>query len=262
MDRKLCIDVFSGFQYDELLPMVAEAGFDGFFSGEMSAKHNDQIAECRKLANKLGLYYETSHSTIPGSTSIWQNGELGDRYAETLFSCIDNCALHDVPILVVHIATDDNKPNFQDIGLKRLEQVVEHALQKNIKIAFENINNAKYLFDTLNHFLGDNVGFCYDCGHESCHTPEVKYLPLLSNRLICTHIHDNHGKDDEHLIPFDGCIDFKNICTELSKCTQRVNITLELTYTVYQSRYSKEEFLAKSFSAAKKLLDYIIAVKN
>ena len=35
--NKICIDVFSGFTYDRLLPMVKEIGFDGFFSDEQSA---------------------------------------------------------------------------------------------------------------------------------------------------------------------------------------------------------------------------------
>lgn len=36
-----------------------------------------------------------------------------------------------------------------------------------VKIAFENINSAEYLFETLEHFDEPHIGFCYDCGHEA-----------------------------------------------------------------------------------------------
>ena len=41
--NKLCIDVFSGFTYDRLLPMVREVGFDGFFSGEEQAASFEKL---------------------------------------------------------------------------------------------------------------------------------------------------------------------------------------------------------------------------
>lgn len=37
MMNKICIDVFSGFTYDRLLPMIKEFDFDGFFSDEQHA---------------------------------------------------------------------------------------------------------------------------------------------------------------------------------------------------------------------------------
>ena len=102
------------------------------------------------------------------------------------------------------------------------------------------------------------MGFCYDCGHEACHTNSEQYLPKIGNRLFCTHIHDNDTLSDQHLIPFDGQIDFNSIASELKHCGYNGNITLELCYsTYYQIRLSKFEFLKKSFEAATKLQELI-----
>ena len=69
--NSIYIDVFSGISYDELFKMIKDIGFNGFFSGEIYAKHFDNMSSFKRYAENLGLTQETSHSTIPGSSSIW-----------------------------------------------------------------------------------------------------------------------------------------------------------------------------------------------
>ena len=121
-------------------------------------------------------------------------------------------------------------------------------------LAFENINSAEYLFRTLEFFQDKHVGFCYDCGHEACHTPGMRYLPEVGKRLFCTHLHDNNGKGDCHWLPFDGNIDFEKICEELSACGYEGNLTLELCYNDgYAKKYSKEEFVKEAYARVDRL---------
>lgn len=249
--HRLCIDVFTGFEYGELLPMAKRAGFDGFFSGEVYADNLKVMSHCRQLADRLSLLYETSHATIPGCSSIWSEELDGEAYAAMLKRCIDNCTACSVPVLVVHIAPDFSmRPNFE-LGMDRLRPVVEYARKKQIKIAFENINSADYLFQTLEVFTQPHVGFCYDCGHEACHTPGSRFLPQIGARLFCTHLHDNDGRVDQHLIPFDGTIDFERICWELCQVGYCGNLTLELGYG--QNSLKKQDFLQKSYEALLKI---------
>lgn len=252
--RKLCIDVFSGFTYDELLPMAKAAGFDGFFSGEVWAGSYDDMKKAVDLAKSLELFPETSHSTIPGCTTIWLPGGEGEDYVDVLKKNIDNCHKLSVPILVVHIQLDKARENNLALGLSRLEAVIEYAKERNVKIAFENINSTEYLFAAMDKFPEENVGFCYDCGHEACHTPGVRFLPILGKRLICTHLHDNDEKNDCHFIPFEGKIDFERIAGELKACDYQGNLTLEVQYEYRLDKgLTKEEFIKKSFEALKKL---------
>ena len=146
-----------------------------------------------------------------------------------------------------------------EIGINRLENVVRYAKEKSVKIAFENINSPEYLFRVLNNFNTPDVGFCYDCGHEACHTPGVRYLPIIGNRLMCTHIHDNDNESDLHLIPFDGEIDFQQMCNELKAINYKGNITLELCYSdKYKAELSDYEFLKKCYESAEKIRTYNI----
>ena len=253
------IDVFEGFSYSELFPMIKKIGFDGFFSGELYAKSFDHLSSFKDIADKHGLIQETSHSTIPGCTALWTDGQSGDDYKELLKLNLDNCQRVSIPTLVVHVQLDMSAENSLDTGLKRLKEVVSHAAKCGVNVAFENINSAEYLYKTLDYFDESHVGFCYDCGHEACHTGGEHYLPKIGSRLLCTHIHDNDTKSDLHLIPFEGNIDFSCISGELKACGYKGNITLELCYNDrYRSVMSKEEFLQKSFDSAKKIKNMIL----
>ena len=39
----------------------------------------------------------------------------------------------------------------------------------------------------------------------------------MSEHLITTHVHDNRGRLDEHLLPFDGTIDWASALTAVQK---------------------------------------------
>ena len=252
---KAIIDIFSGMEYEELFPLLKKHGFDGFFSRHDYAPLPERIKECRALADRYGMIYETSHSLIHGCTSLWQDGADGDCYVDTLLKCIDNCADFNIPILVVHIELEKDKENNIERGIKRLRNAVDYAYKKGVKIAFENINSAEYLLNTLKYFDDENVGFCYDCGHNFCYTPDIEYLDLVGKRLFCTHIHDNNGDTDSHMIPFEGKFNFEKMCGKLSSLDYKGNITLEMCYTNYKDKYMKDEFIKECKSSYNKLFE-------
>jgi len=132
------IDVFYGIEYSQLFPLCKKVGFDGFFSGEIYANHPNELEKIEQLAHAHDLLWETSHSTIPQSQTIWSDGEEGDAYCKILLANINNCKQFHVPLLVVHISPNfSKKPSFE-LGIQRLESVVEYAKKVGVKIAFEN----------------------------------------------------------------------------------------------------------------------------
>jgi sugar phosphate isomerase/epimerase len=46
--------------------------------------------------------------------------------------------------------------------------------------------------------------------------------------VVTTHIHDNHGDKDEHLVPFDGAIDWAAAFSVLATARQPLPVVLEL----------------------------------
>jgi sugar phosphate isomerase/epimerase len=209
-----------------------------------------------------GLRYESMHAPWNNINAIWLDGEAGDAIAEYLISYIGVCARQGVPVLVVHLSSGDGAPPVSDIGRKRFDRIVNHAVRTGVKLALENqrkLANLAFLFELYEKCPA--VGFCWDCGHEQCFAGGRRYLPLFGDRLLCTHIHDNFGKHnkDLHLIPFDGSINFSRAAAELRESGYKGTLTLEVLRE-NSSLYKKdtpEAYFSKAFRAAVKLRDMI-----
>ena len=52
------------------------------------------------------------------------------------------------------------------------------------------------------------VGICLDFGHAQLDGDVVDAIETVSEHLVATHVHDNRGRIDDHLLPFDGTIDW------------------------------------------------------
>ncbi len=258
--QKLILDVFFGIPSNELLPMAKQTGFDGFFVGQEAASFENEIAPLYEFAQKENLMIETMHSTIPGCYDVWVEGKAGEDYIQILKKNIDHCAKFSIPILVVHVQVKDGVENHMHLGIRRLCDVVAYAKENDVRIAFENINAPELLFGVMNHFADDHVGFCYDCGHEICHTPQTEFLPILGERLFCVHLHDNDGAGDLHQLPFDGQLDFERICRQLRGCGYEGNITLELSYTSdYRAIMEPDIFIQEAFERANRIKTMLFA---
>jgi sugar phosphate isomerase/epimerase len=56
----------------------------------------------------------------------------------------------------------------------------------------------------------------------------VDAIESLSGLLATTHVHDNHGRRDEHLAPFEGTIDWTGALMALQKVGYEGTMMLEL----------------------------------
>lgn len=256
--RNLCLDVFDGIPHEELLPLVKAAGFDGFCSGWTFGNDLAAMTALAQQAADLGLNYENSHSTIPGSELMWVEKAEAEAAVENFLLCLDNCEKLHIPLMVVHVQTQGvENPDFA-LGMKRFERIVDYAAQRNIRIAFENIDAPELLERTLRHFAGrTNVGFCYDNGHEACHTPGVRYMPKVGDKLIYTHLHDNFGADDDHLIPGDGSLDMELLVKEIRDSGYQGGLTLEVNYTGYKDKMTPKAFVERCYQVACQLAEQL-----
>ena len=75
---------------------------------------------------------------------------------------------------------------------------------------------------SLVHFVEEDlddadVGICLDFGHAHLDGDVVDAIETVSEHLIATHVHDNRGRTDDHLVPFDGTIDWPGALTAVQK---------------------------------------------
>ena len=119
--------------------------------------------------------------------------------------------------LVTHLGVPASEAigadNRRDAARRSVEELVALAAQVNVRVAVEVIPNplssASDLRDLIEEDLdGLDVGVCLDYGHAHLMGDLGEAIETLSGHLLTTHVHDNGGRRDDHLVPFAGSIDW------------------------------------------------------
>jgi len=112
--------------------------------------------------------------------------------------------------------------NSRDGARRSIEALHRLAQPLGVQIAVEVIPNELSRPASLVHFVEDvidvtGVGICLDFGHANIDGDLVDAIETVSEHLIATHVHDNQGRNDDHLLPFEGSIDWPAALTAVQK---------------------------------------------
>jgi sugar phosphate isomerase/epimerase len=78
-----------------------------------------------------------------------------------------------------------------------------------LEVMGNELSTAPDLVDILERsFDGANLGVCMDVGHAHILGDTAEAIETTSEYLVTTHIHDNHRQSDDHLVPFQGNINW------------------------------------------------------
>lgn len=110
-------------------------------------------------------------------------------------------------------------------------KICVQAETKGLKLALENIydDNTRLLVSLVNQLDADCLGHCFDIGHWQLFGEQKMstWLGNLKDRLFHLHLHDNKGRNDDHLPIGAGKIDFEPLWSHLHKTGLRPTMTLE-----------------------------------
>ena len=239
-----------GVPIETQIRMMHDAGFDGFFTA-----WDDHTADYRRLADELGMLYQSIHSPTEYVTSLWSDCAEAETGIHKLTACLEDCAANGVEIMICHLWCGyDDPPGPTAVGLRNYEKLVRAAERTGVKIAFENAEQTVYLDAVLDAF-GDSpfVGYCWDAGHERCYCHGEDLLARHGKHLIATHINDNLGirdrngalafADDIHLLPFDGIIDWQEAVQRLARIGYDGVLTLEVKRPNQEGRRTNDKYL-------------------
>ncbi|MBE6538388.1 MAG: sugar phosphate isomerase/epimerase [Ruminococcaceae bacterium] len=210
------------------------------------------------LFRNYGITFDTLHAPFRTINNIWKDDESGEKTLNELICGVKKCAELGIPTLIVHLSSGRPAPRINDIGHSRFDRLMSIAKENNIQIAFENQRYVANIADALESY--PEAGMCWDVGHEGCFTPGKHFMPLFGDRLAALHIHDNNliYNGDDHLLPFDGKIDFDYVARELARLSYGGTIMLEVfcENEPYNS-LAPEDFYKKAASSAKRLIQKI-----
>ena len=74
-------------------------------------------------------------------------------------------------------------------------------------------------------------GICLDFGHAFLGGDVADAVETVAEHLIATHVHDNHRRDDEHLVPYLGSIDWDAALMSMQKIGYDGTYLMELANT-------------------------------
>ena len=102
-----------------------------------------------------------------------------------------------------------------------------------MRIAVEVIPNELSRAGSLVHFVertvdAGDVGICLDTGHAQMDGDLGEAIELVSEHLIAVEAHDNKGRTDDHLLPFEGSIDWPGALTSVQKVGYDGPLMLEI----------------------------------
>jgi sugar phosphate isomerase/epimerase len=142
---------------------------------------------------------------------------------------------------------------------RSVDELQEIAGPLGVRIAVEVQPNELSRAGSLVHFVEDDVergggpggldvGICLDFGHAHIDGDVVDAIETVSEHLVATHVHDNRGRADDHLMPFEGTIDWPAALTAVQKIGYEGPFMLEIA-----AAGSTKDTLARAQKAREKM---------
>lgn len=145
---------------------------------------------------------------------------------ETLAAMRAAAAL-EAPFVVLHLGVPlaqqpNGRDNRRDAALRSVETLAAAARPMGVQLALEVLPNPISDAEQLVGFIEDDldapgVGICLDSGHAFLLGDLADAIEAVSGHLVTTHLHDNRRTADDHLVPFEGRIDWAEAAMTLQK---------------------------------------------
>jgi sugar phosphate isomerase/epimerase len=226
----------------------------------MSDDWRDWAKNLKAQADALGVRYSHAHSS----------GNAASRDTAAL-RCFEACRLLGSKYLVIHPIVSVDKVTIKDneecirINAEAIRELLPYAEENNVIILSENLLwgssiDPLVIADLVKAVDSKYFGWCFDTGHAHCSGIPISELRGVSVVPLSLHIQDNHGKGsgDEHLLPGDGTIDWKEFLDILKEIDYQGDVVLEAHHqSIDAPDEEREAIFAELLRRAKRIKDYL-----
>ena len=213
---------------------LVEIAAHGFEAVEVFAVRDHFDYHDRRAALALAEWLDDTrlalHSLHAPIAAEYAKGKWGTSYSlaaadeprrkqavEETMSALGLAALVPYKVLVLHCGVpapyggpaDNHVPSM----VRSIEELSPVAARVGVRLAVEVIPNELStpvsLVDLLESDIdADDLGICMDVGHARLLGDVVDAIETCSGHLLTTHLHDNRGRTDDHLVPGQGVVDW------------------------------------------------------
>jgi len=268
----------------EVVRRCAEAGFEvmdvnlcGLHRGPGPFREDDwkkTAEELRNEAEKCGVKFVQSHlpyrsMSMQCDVDLFKTAEGAELYRELSLRAIEITHILGGKWAVIHPMNDreavvgDNEAHIK-YNLRILDREIDLCHKLNVGLAFENIFDqyhlrrfgmrAMELKQFIDYCNDPLIQACWDVGHGNLTMDEqAEGIKVLGAHIKALHIHDNNGKDDLHMMPFTGTVQWEKVMHALYESGCKADLVLETGFSGMPDPL-KDEGLKTSVSICKHLL--------
>jgi len=250
------LSMWSNFYYDLPFDIaLKKIKENGFGYSELSDSHfisiieKKQLEELIKIKERYNIKTPQLHAAI---CSIYESQnkpvierlvdladfrkEIRERETNCIIEWIDYSKITGIECIVVHPGgfkgyNDLSEyEKIEEYNIEVFKKISEKCEKEGIKIAIENMGGkltdkkfmpyqkVEELLDLIEKIGSDYIGICLDTSHANISKVNIpEFIKLAGKKLIATHISDNLGENDDHLLPFSGTIKWEEVIEAFNK---------------------------------------------
>jgi sugar phosphate isomerase/epimerase len=206
-----------------------------------------EMLQIRKWCDELNLGVKGVHATAGEPNSDLKNYYSANDYnrlagIELVKNRVDLAYILNAEAIVLHLIMPlqqlEKEERIQENHLlniyKAFDELEPYCKTRHIRLCIENCRGHPNLICSIldalyERYSADFLGFCFDTGHACiyCKENQLVYAERYNERLYMIHVHDNHGETDEHLIPFEGHVDWEGFTKVLAHSPYSLPILIE-----------------------------------
>jgi L-ribulose-5-phosphate 3-epimerase len=243
---------YRGIRSSEALRTLHALGWDGF---ELSTEHLEEIEKDPQQAKHvedvlrtleaLGAEMPQAHGWISANVA---HPNLAQRThdIELLLRQLAVCKALGIKNVVIHPGTGagyrtaEERRGIHSLNVEGFRRLGDRAGELGLRIGLENMLDSRdgtgqfgakpeELMGMLAAVDCPALGITFDTSHAHAQKLDLTAaIRIFGEKLICTHISDNHGEGDEHLTPGNGTIDWPVVVAALRQIGYRGLFNLEI----------------------------------
>lgn len=206
----------------EAVPGLADQGVTAIEVGIGNPDEFDyrNVAELQKLLQVIGASGVRVHSIHapfgPALDISDPDDSIHERGVSALIDAIELASVIDADKVIVHASDRVKGDAARQMERARgvLREMGAIASESGIILALENLppgylgHTPEEILSLLNGANRESVAVCFDSGHANLSGHFAEFASALLPIAVTTHLHDNDGSGDQHLLPGLGNIDW------------------------------------------------------
>ena len=208
--------------------------------GNLDLEKREDAAAARRILSRLGLAAPACHGLYSGDCHLTEEDPATRKIIlGRHLGFMANAAGLGAKTYVIHVGFGTwPGPELKRAAWDRvrgaLDILAPEAQALEMVLALENgftadflIQSAGELVEFVENYGHPAVGICYDSGHANISGGVIPVLETLAPHVVTMHLHDNNGREDQHLVPGEGTIDWRALVPLMARCPRLVHLETE-----------------------------------